>query len=73
MHKSLNKKETLAQIGEQELINRLAKFLNAQQISDDTAEITTNQNKLLINTDVLVEGTHFSEQTTKASDVGCSL
>lgn len=40
------------------------------QIDDDTAQIQSSKKELLINTDVLVEGVHFSELTTSAHDVG---
>ncbi len=62
--------ETLAEIGEKEILNRLRCFMPLGQIDDDTAEIKTNKNKLLINTDVLVEDVHFSKETTSPEDVG---
>ena len=40
------------------------------QIDDDTAQINPLGQELLINTDVLVEGVHFSEKTTSPEDVG---
>ncbi len=40
------------------------------QIEDDTAEINPYQKKLLINTDLLVDGIHFSPKTMRAEDVG---
>ncbi len=62
--------ETLAQLGEREILNRLKPFVAVGQIDDDTAQINPLGRELLINTDVLVEGIHFSTKTTSASDVG---
>ncbi len=62
--------ETLAQIGEKELIQRLRKFVPAIHIEDDTASILRNGNNLLINTDVLVDQIHFNETTISAEDLG---
>ena len=65
--------ETLADLGEWELIRRLGAFAPAGQFSDDAALLTgrqEDQGVLVVNTDVLVEGIHFSEVTTGPSDVG---
>ena len=62
--------ETLYQIGESELLNRLARFAPAGQLDDDTAQIQTGGRDLLVNTDVLVEGVHFCEATTTPRDIG---
>ncbi len=62
--------ESLSDIGEKEILNRLKRFVSSGQISDDTAEINSLGKKLLINTDVLVEGVHFDSLTTSPSDVG---
>ncbi len=40
------------------------------QIDDDTAEIDPCGKRILINTDVLVDGVHFSDKTTSGEDVG---
>ena len=40
------------------------------QVDDDTALINSYGKKILINTDVLVEGIHFSDATTSPEDVG---
>ncbi len=61
---------TIQDIGEIELLNRLKKFMRSGQIDDDIAEIKTNKKNLLINTDLLVEGIHFSEKISNAKDVG---
>ncbi len=62
--------ETLAQIGELEILTRLKQFVPAGQIDDDTALIHLSGENLIINTDMLVEGVHFSEKTTSPQDVG---
>ena len=63
-------KESLAQIGEIELLNRLKEFMDIGQIDDDTAQISCQNKDLLINTDVLVEEIHFSKATTSPQDIG---
>ena len=63
-------KETLEDIGEKELINRLGKFMPKNQISDDCALIKTNNENLLINNDSLVENVHFSDITICPEDLG---
>ena len=63
-------KETLGDIGEDEMLNRLKYFLAPNQIDDDTAEINTSFNKQIINTDVLVENVHFSDKTTCPKNIG---
>ena len=61
---------TIKDIGEIELINRLKKFMRSGQIDDDIAEIKSSKRKLLINTDLIVEKTHFSEKISNATDIG---
>ena len=63
-------RETLADIGERELLNRLAKFMDIGQIEDDTALIKAVNHDLLINTDVLVEDVHFNVRTSSPADIG---
>ena len=63
-------KESLEDIGEKELIKRLAKFMPKKQISDDCAFIKTSDKDLLINTDTLVENVHFNNKTICAMDIG---
>lgn len=65
-----NLSETLAQIGESEMLNRLKVFMEYGQIDDDTALLSTFNSNLLINTDVLVENVHFTEETNSSEDVG---
>jgi thiamine-monophosphate kinase len=65
--------ETLADLGEWELIRRLGAFAPPGQFSDDAALLNhggERAGQLVINTDVLVEGVHFSDATTAAADVG---
>ena len=63
-------KETLKDIGEKELIKRLALFMPKNQVSDDCAYIKTRNNNLLVNTDSLVENIHFNNETISALDIG---
>ena len=62
--------ETLADLGETELLRRLAGFAPAGQLDDDTACVAADPRPLLVNTDVLVDGIHFSDGTTDPIDVG---
>ena len=65
--------ETLADLGEWELIRRLGAFAPPGQFADDAALLDLagdSAGQLVINTDVLVEGIHFSDATTGAADVG---
>ena len=64
--------QTLADLGEWELIRRLGAFAPAGQFADDAAllEPIAQGGALVVNTDVLVEGIHFSETTTDPADVG---
>ncbi|MEB3168918.1 MAG: thiamine-phosphate kinase [Synechococcaceae cyanobacterium] len=63
---------SLAALGEWELIRRLARFAPPGQFKDDAAvlEHDASAGALVVNTDVLVEGVHFSERTTGPWDVG---
>ena len=63
-------KELLEDIGEKELIKRLAEFMPKNQISDDCAFVKTKNKNLLINTDSLVENIHFNDDTISALDIG---
>jgi thiamine-monophosphate kinase len=67
--------ETLADLGEWELIRRLGAFAPPGQFADDAALLPgvghgEQEGRLVVNTDVLVEGLHFSEATTEPADVG---
>ncbi len=61
---------TIKDLGEIELLNRLKKFMRSGQIDDDIAEINIINKSLLINTDLLVEKIHFSEDISNAKDIG---
>ena len=63
-------KELLADIGEKELIKRLAEYMPKNQVSDDCAYVKTKNKNLLINTDSLVENIHFNDDTITALDIG---
>ena len=63
-------KETLEDIGEKELINRLGKFMPKNQTSDDCALIKTKSDNLLVNNDSLVENVHFNDITICPQDLG---
>ena len=52
-------KETLENIGEKELINRLAKFMPKNQVLDDCALIKTRNDEILVNNDSLIENIHL--------------
>ena len=62
--------ETIAELGEIEVLNRLKEFMDNGQIDDDTALVEELTKKLLINTDLLVEDVHFSSQTSSPEDIG---
>ena len=59
----------LGDLGEWDLIDRLGAFAPPQQFSDDAALLPC-EGTVVVNTDVLVEGVHFSDVTTGAFDVG---
>ena len=61
---------TLAELGEADLLHRLARFAPPGQLEDDTACLSSDPRPILVNTDVLVDGVHFSDATTSAEDVG---
>lgn len=65
--------ETLADLGEWELIRRLGAFAPPGQFADDAALLARahdSAEQLVVNSDVLVEGVHFSDATTGPADVG---
>jgi thiamine-monophosphate kinase len=58
-------------IGEKGLLERLQRFCPAEVIGDDAAVIATSPDKsLVVTTDMLVDGVHFSDATTSPEDVG---
>jgi len=63
--------ERLSDLGEWELLRRLAAFAPPGQLEDDAAVLQDSSGRpLVVNTDVLVEGLHFSDATMGAWDVG---
>jgi thiamine-monophosphate kinase len=60
---------SLAELGEWRMIERLGAFAPAGQFQDDAALVSAT-GTLVMNTDVLVEGIHFSAATTSPFDVG---
>ena len=64
------RKETIKDIGEKELIRRIAEFMPPNQASDDCALIACNKKNLLINTDLMVENTHFNHKIICPKDIG---
>ncbi|MEH2326090.1 MAG: thiamine-phosphate kinase [Nostoc sp.] len=58
-------------IGEQGLLERLQRFCPPEIIGDDAAVlVTAPEQSLVVTTDVLVDGVHFSNVTTSAEDAG---
>ena len=61
----------LRDLGEWELLRRLAAFAPPGQFDDDAALLQEESGRqLVVNTDVLVEGLHFSDATMGPVDVG---
>ena len=62
--------QTVQEIGEQGLLQRLLPFCD-QGVGDDGAVLAaTPGQSLVVTTDVLVDGVHFSDRTTTSEDVG---
>ncbi|BAY14274.1 thiamine monophosphate kinase [Nostoc sp. HK-01] len=62
---------TIKDIGEQGLLAKLQSFCPAEIIGDDAAVLVTAPGKsLVVTTDVLVDGVHFSDATTSPEDAG---
>jgi len=62
--------ELINDIGEAELIRRIAEYMPTNQTSDDCAFIETKRKNLLINTDLMVENTHFTQQIMTPREIG---
>ena len=60
MDNQINVNEKLSDIGEEEVLQRLKKYMDIGQIDDDTALIKNTNRDLIINTDLLVEDIHFN-------------
>lgn len=58
-------------IGEQGLLQRLQRFCPSEIVGDDAAVIATQPGQsLVVTTDLLVDGVHFSDRTTSPEDAG---
>ncbi len=58
-------------IGEQGLLKLVQSFCPTNVVGDDAAVVTTQPGRsLIVTTDVLVDGVHFSDQTTAPEDAG---
>ncbi len=63
--------ETIADVGELALIERIKPYCAAGAIGDDAAVLATNANhQLVVTTDILIEAVHFSDRTTPPYSVG---
>ena len=61
----------IADIGEQGLLKILRRFCPSEIIGDDAAVLATAPDtSLVVTTDVLIDGVHFSDRTTTAEDAG---
>ena len=57
-------------LGEKELIIRLSKYMPKNQTMDDCASLSIEHENLLINTDLMVEDTHFNNKIIPPKDLG---
>ncbi|HEY9907714.1 MAG TPA: thiamine-phosphate kinase [Thermosynechococcaceae cyanobacterium] len=61
----------VGEIGEQQLLKRLQAFCPAEVVGDDGAVLTVQPGRsLVVTSDVLVDGVHFSDRTTAPEDAG---
>lgn len=59
------------EIGEQQLLKRLQSFCPPDVVGDDAAVLALQPGRsLVVTSDMLVDGVHFSEQTTAPEDAG---
>lgn len=62
---------TVADVGEQGLLQRLQAFCPPDVVGDDGAIVPVSPGKaLVVTSDVLVDGVHFSDRTTRPEDAG---
>jgi thiamine-monophosphate kinase len=62
---------TVQDVGEQGVLQRVQRFCPADIVGDDAAVIGVDPGQsLVVTTDVLVDGVHFSDRTTSPEDVG---
>ncbi len=67
----LDSGRTIAELGEQGLLKLLQSYCPADVIGDDAALLTPATGyQLVVTTDVLVDGVHFSDRTTPPHSVG---
>jgi len=62
--------EKIKDLGEKELIIRLSKYMPNNQTKDDCASLSIAHENLLINTDLMVEDTHFNDKIILPKDLG---
>jgi thiamine-monophosphate kinase len=63
--------QTIAQLGEPSLLKIVQRFCPADVVGDDAAVLAmTPGRSLVVTTDVLVDGVHFSDRTTPPHSVG---
>lgn len=65
----------ISDLGELELIQQLKPFCAVEQLGDDAAVLpwvtpAHPHDQLVVTTDVLVDGVHFSDRTTSPADIG---
>ena len=63
-------KEIIKDIGEKELIRRISEYMPTNQASDDCAFVENKREDFLINTDLMVENTHFKHKIISPRDIG---
>ncbi|YAI82780.1 MAG: thiamine-phosphate kinase [cyanobacterium endosymbiont of Rhopalodia sterrenbergii] len=67
----MNFNQSVNDVGEQGLLKKLQSFCPRNIIGDDGAVLSVNsQEQLVITTDILVDGVHFSDHTTPPETVG---
>ena len=62
--------ELITDLGERELIKRIALYMPKNQTSDDCAYLKIKKKNLLINTDLMIENTHFTDKSISPLDLG---
>jgi thiamine-monophosphate kinase len=63
--------QTVKDLGEQGLLQRLQGFCPSELVGDDAAVLEIDSgHSLVVTTDLLVDGVHFSDRTTSPEDVG---
>jgi thiamine-monophosphate kinase len=62
---------TIKDIGEQGLLQKLLRYCPSDIVGDDAAVLNLESDRaLVVTTDMLVDGVHFSDRTTSPEDVG---